>query len=118
MKFEDAAKLLDSMGLLYLPTGSRFTVSPPVLDTDADIVVLDPFGLDFGMMGFLRTSKDSDTYGSSNFTTYRSGEVNLIVVNDEETFNLWSLATKVCTAKNLKRKSDRVNLFKYILYGG
>lgn len=109
----------------WLPTGSRYVVSPPVTNTDEDYVVLveDIFEADVKLeeRGFVRpTLEDESDYEQDDrelMFTYRKGDLNLIVVESSDFFNKWSAATYLAKKFNLAKKEDRVLLFKYILYG-
>lgn len=51
------------------------------------------------------------------FTTYRCGEVNLIVTDAEWFFANWCGATDIAKRLNLLDKAGRIALFQGVLYG-
>jgi hypothetical protein len=101
-------------------TGSRVIVSPPVLHTDEDYVVLVQ---DFHAFDKLLKSDgwvvDGKEYAigapwSTAFRSYRKGEINLIVTADIRFFARYKLATKIATVLNLTDKTERIALFQMI----
>jgi hypothetical protein len=104
--------------LQHFVTGSREICNPPVLDTDIDFVVLDPRNRNFSLQGWIETTDTEDTYGfDAQFSTYRSGDVNLIVVDSKVEFMKWRVATAAAKHMNILDKQDRINLFQGVLYG-
>lgn len=94
--------------------------SPPVLDTDLDVVLLVERSGDVVLaiedLGYTLTS--SATYGAllDEFVCFRKGDVNLIVTCDVEGFRRWGLATRWCTELNLQSKTDRAAFFTLVRY--
>lgn len=118
-----AGAFLQNTGMRWFRTGSRVICNPPVMNTDADFVVLCDSQRGHERIeeaGFINTSEDhGDDYGARDapFTTYRCGEVNLIVTDAEWFFTNWCGATDIAKRLNLLDKADRIALFQGVLYG-
>ena len=110
---QDAEAWLLANGLPFFKTGSRAICNPPVMDTDADFVVLDQTGI-LNLRNWAEATTDSEYEGGTR--TFRLGEVNLIVVEWEEDFNRWKIATQIATRLNLTSKPERIALFQGVLY--
>jgi len=102
------------------PVGSRWTCDPPPMDTDEDYIVYAGKTLAYKLdtklsnMGF--TTEGEDHYGNrSDFKSYRSGEINLIVATSLRFVNLFLKATDVCLRLNLLDKDDRIEIFDIIM---
>lgn len=115
-------------------TGSRIVCTPPILHTyslngkipnDFDIVLYYPHLFDGSNVlqnllqkhDFKLSTSDSEDY--ENFICYRSpnSDVNFIIVYKQEKFQKWIVATRLAKAMNLREKSQRILLFKYIMNG-
>lgn len=128
---ENIWKLIQNKDILQIiPTGSREICNPaPPDSSDFDVVVLIKEGLiyDYKIQSFIKSCKFKasceETYqmlGDSNgeeFECYRSGDVNLIVMDSLEFFSKWKLATAVCKILNVQDKTKRIEAFQEILYG-
>lgn len=100
------------------PVGSRVTVQPAPRHTDADYLVLTGWLTPVrGAMirdGFASETRD---YGSlAGFTSWRKGEVNIIVTRSPTFFKAFMAATHVAKRLNLREKADRIALFQAVLY--
>ena len=107
---------LGSLGIRFVQTGSKYICNPPVLNTDADFVIFDTSKFNPGNNGFFLTNQ-SDEYGSTDFDTYRNGDINLIVVKNYQEFRKWEVATAAAKQLNIKDKQKRIQLFQGVLYG-
>lgn len=103
----------------WKPTGSYVICSPPVEDTDRDILLLvrmpGRFGEVLQVDGWVACGKEylhEDVFG---FKAYRKGIYNLIVTGNESFYNLFSQATDLAKKLNLKEKQQRIDLFHYII---
>ena len=114
-----AKEWLKNMKLPNFRTGSREVCNPPVMDTDVDFVVLYKGSpMDIEDAGWMDTTGSDEAYGHSlTFRTYRSGEVNLIVVGEDIEFTKWLIATVAAKALNMRDKHQRIELFQGVLYG-
>lgn len=99
-----------AVGGIY--TGSRVIACPPPVDTDLDVVVLlkrdatpAPFLLQQGFHAC------GGSYISEECYAYRRGDLNLILVNDTESFLRWAASTALARQLNLTSKEERVALF-------
>lgn len=110
---QDAEAWLRNNNVRFFRTGSRVICTPPVMDTDADIVVYDPTGA-LSLRNWTEATTDSDYDGGVR--TFRLGEVNLIVVDEEDDFKRWQVATQIASRMNLKSKPERIALFQGVLY--
>lgn len=104
----------------FEPVGSRVTCSPPPLDTDEDFLALvkddDEAWAELLSMGF-ETGTDRDYDGmASNFISFKRGQTNVIVTEDEEWFKRFMAASHVAKRLNLLKKADRIALFQAVLY--
>jgi len=99
-------------------TGSRVICTPPVLDTDLDIVVLVndyKVRVDIEALGYTLTSKD---YGDAGeFYCYRKGDINLIVTDQPQWFEKWRSTTELAKSLNLKTKAYRAFFFSVLVDG-
>lgn len=96
--------------------GSRYAVTPPVTDTDIDVLVLVP-DLSWAEQALridgwdVHTSADSPEYKCGDeapFVTGRKGDVNYIIYADPFAYGLFLGAMRVCKLHNWKDKADRV----------
>ena len=115
-------------------TGSNYTVSPPVTDTDVDTLVLvknlnDALNIltdDWDEAGWKllhcctpegKKNYASDTGYADWWYSLRRGNENLIVTDNQEWYFKAIAATELCRSFNLKNKEDRINVFRYIRDG-
>lgn len=105
----------------WQPTGSREICNPPPMDTDEDYIVLTGSLKAFESWavscGWSRTNAAREGYPESGFNTFRMGILNLIVTEDQDFYNDFVLATRVCKLLNVMDKSKRIGLFQGVLYG-
>ena len=113
------------------PVGSRVVCDPPPVDTDADFLCLAKLGTSRDVEGILSSlsyeiggSRDplEDPLAallsmSPEFTSYRRGEINLIVTESPVFFQRFLAATHVAKRLNLLNKDDRIALHRAVLYG-
>lgn len=102
-------------------SGSRVICNPPVTDTDLDVVVLVDVGtapVEFLDLGYADASGDYAVgmQTSRAFTSFRRGEVNLVVTSDPVLFERYKLATEWATKLNLKSKRDRAQFFELVKF--
>lgn len=95
MEYKEQDEIVDlqNLGVPFFRTGSREICNPPVMNTGVDFFVCDFKGINFERIGFQRTNPETDNYGSTDFETYRRGEVNIIVVGGIDDFQKWRVAT-------------------------
>lgn len=107
------------------PVGSRVTCSPAPTDTDEDWLILMrsvPVGSEapkdiFAELGFRQDGNPEFYIGMENqFSSYRSGNLNVIVTADNSFFELFMTATALAKRFNLLHKADRIALFQAVLY--
>ena len=110
------------------PCGSRVTCFPPPQDTDADYLVFVSSLKEadvsrvvdlLGSNGFVweGDSQHYQTVAGSTFMSWRKGDINFIVSASYDFVKRHRAATAVCKRLNLLAKTDRVALFKAVLYG-
>lgn len=107
MTFKDA--VLD-----FHPTGSRYICDPPVTNTDNDTVFLVNGFYDWHQLLLEEGWEESvgDLYNIHDmFSSYRKGEKNYIVTEDDAFFLEFVYATEAAKALNLRDKAQRVALF-------
>lgn len=112
---------LEKLVIQYEATGSRVICNPPVLDTDADFIVITKDIEKFRYLakeeGYVTTASEEYEFAETDFMCFRRGEVNLIVTTSFNFFDRWNLATELATRFNLLNKIDRKDLFSAILTG-
>ncbi len=105
--------------IIYQETGSRYICNPPVMNTDADLILLvedrEAYGIEAGRWGFGLCGKYESH--SSNFDAYRVGVVNLIVTDNLVWYFRFAAATELAKQMNILEKSNRIDLFHTILEG-
>lgn len=107
----------------FSPTGSRVICTPPPTDTDEDWICFHPQHskamVALESNGF-RSEGNPQFYTGNDrgsFRSLRKGEVNLILTDEREFYDLFVSATELARRFNLTRKSDRIALFQVVLYG-
>lgn len=101
-----------------VPVGSRVTCNPPPTDTDEDWLALETGPWD--RTGWEKSRKETSSTGSDDivrFTSYRQGNLNLIVAHELEFYERFLAASSVAKRLNLLSKPDRIALFQAVLYG-
>lgn len=127
MNVEEFNKIIEDMPCVDLyETGSKFICNPPVTDTDEDWIVDCSFENQYydaavylETQGFKRSNMDCDDYDDirENFTSYRKGDINLILCNKKPFYKKFVLATLIAKELNLLEKEHRISLFQAMLYG-
>ena len=114
-----ALALAHSLGCAVVPVGSRRCVKPPPEDTDDDWLVLAP---SVEIIAALSVGSDPEALGRSlagdetGFVSHRIGDLNLIITLSDQFFRRFLRAHEVCALLNLANKSDRIIVFRAILY--
>lgn len=105
-------------GTMWDQVGSRVTCDPPPTDTDEDWVCLyyDDLESILSKSGYT-IEGNPEKYDSSDFISYRNGEVNVIVIEDDDLYYRFLTATSLAKRFNLLDKKDRIDLFQAVLYG-
>lgn len=108
----------------YRPTGSWVMCDPPVLNTDKDYIILvndfDSYAAELqDDYGFECTTGEYPIPADEacTFSTFRRGDINLIVTENKGFFDSFCDATVLSTKLNLLDKKQRITLFQYVLYG-
>lgn len=110
------------------PVGSRITCSPAPTHTDEDFLVLtrrfrrlcrELTSAGYDRAGYPDWQVPPLPWFSPNlrFTSFRKGEVNLIVTDSAEFFRRFMAASGIAKRLNLLDKRDRVAVFQAVLYG-
>ena len=114
MKYIPFPKLLAQYVKDWAPVGSRETVNPPPQDTDQDYMVLCAGLQQLNQLKKAITSDgftvDGKNYEGTTWTSYRKGDLNLIVTCDNRLYYRTVLAARICKALNLKDKEDRITV--------
>lgn len=99
---------------VVVPVGSRVTCNPPPTDTDQDLLCFlteDDYD-DFSKWLETKGWQYEDEYRlQGDFMSYRKDHWNIIATCNEDFFDKFIDATKVCKAKNLLDKKDRIAEF-------
>lgn len=124
---EPLANVLEGLGCVVQPCGSRVTCNPAPQDTDADYLVqmlrtdTDTVGRvvnELSGAGFKwEGSEHYQDAAASDFMSWRKDDTNLIVTSNAEFANRHRVATALCKRLNLLVKADRIALFQAVLYG-
>lgn len=100
--------------------GSRVTCDPPPTDTDIDYLALVPSmsSADASLVdqGYVTTTDHEYEGAESNFASYKRGNINVLVTDDDQYYAAFMAATHVAKRLNLMKKSDRICLFQAVLY--
>ena len=102
------------------PTGSRYICNPPVMDTDSDTVILVNGYHDWYKMLIDEDWTDSGEHYDieGDFRSFRKGQENYIVTEDEDFYWSYVKATEGAKALNLLDKEDRIKLFRAVRGAG
>ena len=112
------------------PTGSAYTCSPPVTNTDQDWLIFVNSTLDLHEYASLLTDdgwadcitadadvqkayRDDPAFGT-HWLAYRKGVVNLILTESKSWYLRAIAATELCKGLNLQGKEDRINVFRNV----
>lgn len=112
MKFEDTV-------FRSYPTGSRYICNPAPKDTDNDTVFLVNGYYDWASILLEDGWEDCGQYDKGgDFRSFRKGEENYIVTENDNFFSNYVKATTAARALNLLEKQDRITLFQAIMDAG
>lgn len=102
----------------WAPVGSRITCDPPPMDTDENWLLLVKSLTKFDEIARRNYWKlDSSMGNSPEFASFVFRDVNLIATQSDQFFKKFMAATSVAKRFNLLDKSDRIALFRAVLYG-
>lgn len=105
MAFKDLA-------IMSHPMGSRYTCTPPVMDTDKDTVILVKSIADAEKAlleeGWEPCGKGE--YVDCYFKAFRKGEDNYVITAEEHFFKQYLLAAQVCRSLNVQDKETRCKI--------
>lgn len=105
------------------PVGSRVTVDPPPTTTDEDWLALLPAGANLNEAATLLDESGWTWGGSAEtalddgghcFTTFRDGDVNVIITTSAEFFRRFLVGRDICKRLNLTSKADRVYVHRRV----
>jgi len=105
------------------PCGSRITCNPPVLNTDADYLVLVNSLVKFVEVALLNgweiggSFEDEGKPDVMHFVSLKRDSDNLIVSRSPEFYRRFHAATIIATELNILDKPKRVRVFQAVLYG-
>lgn len=99
------------------PIGSRYTCTPPIMDTDKDTVIL---VTDIAKAEARLLSEGWDPclkgeYFDTYFKAFRKGVDNYVIVSNEDAFQRYIIAAEVCKALNVQSKEDRCKAYQACL---
>ena len=129
MNNEELGKLTKLvMSINCFECGSRITCYPPVLDTDNDIMFLvngkdmDEINSNLKENGFVLggsvvITKSVRQHPQQFWSYTNKDKLNLLITCSEEFYDKFRHATILSKELNLMKKSDRICLFQYVLYG-
>jgi hypothetical protein len=105
-------------------TGSREICDPVPKHRDVDYICITGKEIEQASEDLQRfgwTYEGNAPYHGGNnpspFRSFRKGQINLIVTEEDEFYHKFVLATKVAKKLNLLYKEQRILLFQAILYG-
>lgn len=89
--------------ILSHPIGSRYTCSPPVMNTDRDTLILvsDIPTAEAYLLADGWSICGNGEYVDTYFKAYRKGEDNYVITSNAEYFNKYAIAAQVCKALNV-----------------
>jgi len=112
-------KMFDGLLFDLCFSGSRVTCDPPVMNTDLDVFVFVPEGnhtaavLALFEQGWIATEKDRKyEHDCDRMMSWRKGWRNIILTQHREFFEQTRNATALCKTLNLKKKGDRIAVFR------
>lgn len=123
---DEVITALRTLGCVVEPCGSRVTCDPSPTDTDQDYLVqskrdeasvaavvdaLSEHGFQW------EGGEHYQMAMSSDFMSWRKGDVNFIVTSNPGFADRHRAATSVCKLLNLMDKKHRIALFQAVLYG-
>ena len=123
-KMDKVNSIINAVGhetyLACAPTGSKVICEPPVMDTDEDwIVWVKEEGFSHSSLLNAGFVPDGENYHDGHFTSYRKGELNLILIEDKQVYSAYCRATDTAKSLNIRDKADRITLFDlYRKYSG
>ncbi len=103
--------------------GSLVTCSPTPEANDADFLVLvkelSVAACSLDDANFVREgyTPPNGILPSTNFLSYRRGEVNILITDVVGFFSKFCMATDIAARLNLQSRDDRKKLFQAVLYG-
>lgn len=105
---------LDSETLNYQMFGSR-VISPGEKANDTDYIVLVKDAKEFDpkiiALGFTKSIE----YLGKDFTSYRKGDINLVVTMNDKFYDCTVLATRFATMLECRTKQERILAFETIM---
>lgn len=116
MMEQEVVKMLQGKGVRFFLTGSQAIVPDLAYDSDTDFAVLDPKGV-LNLSDWEDESINRGKYCSDDFTSYRKGNMNLIVMTSGDMFYRWEVATAAAIHMGIRSRPERVKLFQGVFYG-
>ena len=105
----------------HFQTGSRATCVPAPMDTDDDWVFVYSTTANDAILnagGSPSYEAEGKRYNNSSVhQCYKLGDLNLIAVHNEASYECWYHATRIAKKLNLLEKSQRVMLFQLLTEG-
>jgi len=118
--------ILSGHSVEIVPVGSRVTCNPPPMDTDEDYLIKTKSETDYLELCYLLQCDSWEYCGDDDYATmdecvglfssYRKGDMNYIITDDQNFFNEFIRATAIAKEHNLLHKQERIDLFQWILY--
>jgi hypothetical protein len=104
--------------------GSRVTCNPAPTDTDEDILILTDNLVTLQKACWKDGFDGSELYVTEglegtykgDFYSMRKGDINLIITEDKDFYERFTLASYVCKQLNVLEKKDRITVFQALLY--
>ena len=59
--------------------------------------------------------ESSEVYNIGNFSSWRKGQLNIIMTTSKEWFDKFLLASAICQNRTIKRKEERIQIFDQVL---
>lgn len=99
--------------------GSRYTVDPPPMDTDDDVIALvaeQPKPSTMAKLGW-KVDGEPDKYDNTKLVSYRNGTKNIVLTTSKNYYVRMCAASELCKAMNLPHKEDRIAIHQAIADG-
>ena len=116
MTEQEVVKMLKEKGVRFFLTGSQAIAPDLAYESDTDFAVLDARGR-LDLSDWEDESSNLGKYDGDDFTSYRKGDINLIVMKSADMFYRWEVATAAAKQMGIQSRPERIRLFQGVLYG-
>lgn len=107
----------DHLYVSHFYTGSNYICTPPIENTDIDIMYL-VYSLEEANFELIQDGWQvcgAEEYGLKVWRAYRKDNYNVLITDDRNHYDRFEAATELAKKRNLLKKEDRINLFTIII---